>query len=219
MGELNKHTSDFSTSKKKGLGFQCACWNQWFLQDLFAGGVESWREWKSGMSTSLIPTPHVTKIPLRAPGMWTELLETSVESSALACCTWRSGFRAAKKSGGDLWIETKLKVTHDGIGVSWWIQYQKSCRNLDLLPGEPLSNESFQEIIFNFQTYQWITKSIHPNNGGLFLSQPTFLSKFVPPWPSRCWSSTKRASTPWFGKKTSSSQVVHPLSRKEICPA
>lgn len=69
-----------------------------------------------------------------APGMWTELLETSVESSALACCTWRSGFRAAKKSGfsssaggshkirrRQKWIHKNrnesLKVTHDGIGV------------------------------------------------------------------------------------------------------
>lgn len=180
--------------QKKGLGFQCACWNQWFLQDLFAGGVESWREWKSGMSTSLIPTPHVTKIPLRAPGMWTELLETSVESSALACCTWRSGFRAAKKSGGDLWIETKLKVTHDGIGVfggsnikkvaATWICCGRTLIER-ILPGDHLQVSNIP-----------MGHQVDPSS-----TQPTFLSKFVPPWPSRCWSSTKRASTPWFGKK------------------
>lgn len=215
MGELNEHTSDSSTSKWPWVS---VC----MLESMVSAGSFCRRHRilaveNLGCLRVYPHSPRDTNSPVSSWNVnWAPWDLCGILGFGMLHLTF--GFSGCKKSW--LWSMNRNEIEGDPLASGSPVDPIEKVALLDLLL-EPLTNHSRRSSSIFKHTNGSPSRSIF--NGGLFLCQSTFLSKFVPLWPSRCWSSTKRASTPWFAKINNAKNIKFssspPLSRKKNCPA
>ena len=167
MGELNKHTSDFSTSKKRPWVSVC------MLESMVSAGsfcrrrrilarMKIWDVYESNPHS-----PRDKNSPASSWNVnWAPWNLCGIFGFGMLHLTF--GFSGCKKIRW--WSMNRNEIEGDPTMASGFLvdPILKKLLQLGSVAGEPLSNEFFQEIIFKFQTYQWVTKSIHLQRNQLF---------------------------------------------------